>query len=108
MKIVEILSESVVSVWGRKGSGMARRYRCTAGIRKGRIVSSPTTCTKPKDVKKSFRFKATRARRGSAMGIKASRTKRATVSSRVRKLNISQARQKLKPYKPGKRKPIRK
>jgi hypothetical protein len=42
------------------------------------------------------------------MGIKASRTKRATVSSRVRKLNIGQARQKIKTYKPGKRKPIRK
>ena len=108
MKIAEILSESVVSVWGRKGGRMARRYRCTAGVRKGRIVSTPSTCTKPKDVKKSVRFKATTARRGSAMRFKAGRTKRATISSRVRKLNIGQARQKIRPYKPSKRKPIRK
>ena len=53
MKIVEVVSplqvgETFVQVWSRTGGKMVRRYRCTAGVRKGRIVSDPKTCTAPK------------------------------------------------------------
>ena len=49
MKITEIVTESVVQIWSRtKGGKMVRKYRCTAGPRKGRVVSSPSVCTQPK------------------------------------------------------------
>lgn len=107
MRITEIINEGITPIWGRKGGRMARRYRCTSGIRTGRIVADPATCSKPKDLKKSYRFKATGLRKGSAMRIKAGRTKRATISRSVKKANIRQAGQKIKPFKPSKRKPIK-
>ena len=106
MKIIE-LTEGITPIWGRKGGRMARRYRCTTGVRSGRIVADPATCSKPKDMKKSYRFKATGLRKGSAMRIKAGRTKRATISSTVRKANVRHKSQKIKPFKPSKRKPIK-
>lgn len=105
MRIAEIITEAVTPIWGRKGGGMTRRYRCTAGIRKGRIVSSPATCNKPKNIKQSLAFKKTIAKRGSAMRFKAGRTKRSTFSTRVKKLNISAAKN--KSSKHYKRKPIK-
>jgi hypothetical protein len=107
MKIAEIITEGITPIWGRKGGRMARRYRCTTGVRTGRIVADPATCSKPKDLKKSFRFKATKLRRGSAMRIKAGRTKRATISRSVKKANIRHKSQKIKPFRPSKRKPIK-
>jgi hypothetical protein len=46
-------------------------------------------------------------RRGSAMRIKAGRTKRATISRAVKKANIRHKSQKIKPFRPSKRKPIK-
>lgn len=105
MRIVEIVTEGVTPIWGRKGGRTARRYRCTAGIRKGRIVGNPATCTKPKNIKKSLSFKRTLAQKGSLSRIKAGRTKRSTGSRRVKKLNAPRNR---KSVKFGKRKAIRK
>lgn len=105
MKIAEIIKEAVTPIWGRKGGRMARRYRCTAGIRKGRIVGNPATCTKPKNIQKSISFRKTLARKGSQISIKAGRTKRSTASRRVKRLNAPRTQ---KRYKPAKRKPIRK
>ncbi len=105
MRIVEIITEAVTPIWGRKGGRTARRYRCTAGIRKGRIVGNPSTCTKPKNLKRSLSFKRTLAQKGSALRLKAGRTKRSTMSRRIKKLNAPRNR---KPVKFGKRKAIRK
>lgn len=107
MKISEIVSESVVNVWGRSAGKLTRRYRCTSGIRKGRIVSNPATCAKPRDLKRSVAFKKTMGKRGKAARVKASRTKRATFSTRLRRLNVGSGRQKLGGFKPSKRKPIK-
>ena len=46
-------------IWGRKGSTLVRKYRCSSGARKGRIVSSPTACFGAPNPKKRDR-KSTR------------------------------------------------
>ena len=53
MKYLEIqdIEESYVQIMGRKDGKNVRKYRCTSGTRKGRIVASPTTCTAPRNVK---------------------------------------------------------
>ena len=104
MRIVE-LTEAVTPIWGRKGGRMARRYRCTAGIRKGRIVGSPATCSKPKNVKRSLSMRKTISKQGSAMRIKAGRTKRSTLSRRVKKLNLAHGKSRSPKF--YKRKPIK-
>ncbi len=103
MKIAEIITEAVTPIWGRKGGRVARRYRCTAGIRKGRIVGNPATCTKPKNIQKSLSFKRTLTKRGSQIAIKSARTKRSTISRKIKKLNVKSGKS-----KSAKRKPIRK
>ena len=107
MKIVEIITEAVTPIWGRKGGRVARRYRCTAGIRKGRIVGNPATCTKPKNMAKSLSFKRTLAKKGKAIGIKAGRTKRSTQSAKIKRLNVKSKKSQTK-SRITKRKPIRK
>ena len=50
MKIIEIFAEEVLDekqIWGRKGTSVVRKYRCTSGQRKGRIVAKPDQCFKP-------------------------------------------------------------
>ena len=42
--IISEIIEGAVGIWSKGKSGLVRRYRCTAGSRKGRIVSTPTTC----------------------------------------------------------------
>jgi hypothetical protein len=92
MKIAEI-AESVTQVWSRKGSKLARKYRCTSGSRKGRIVSKPSTCTAPKNLKRSTALKKTRRIKASKIGIKTSRTKRTNPwSKKVRRLNRTSPR----------------
>ena len=59
-----------------------------AGTRKGRIVAKPATCNAPKNMKASNTLKQTRRKKGSAISIKASRTKRTNpASQRLKRLN---------------------
>ena len=89
MKITEIITESVVQIWSRTKAGqMVRKYRCTAGPRKGRVVSSPSVCTQPKKMSSVMAIKKAKARSGSTMKIKRTRTKKtAGASIRLSKLN---------------------
>jgi hypothetical protein len=96
-EIVEALEEGYVQIAGRSGNKIVRKYRCTSGTRRGRIVSKPGTCSAPKNVKSSVSMKKARRKKGSQMVIKALRTKRATKSSqRLGKLNVH-SRSRLKP-----------
>ena len=52
--IISEIIEGAVGIWSKGKSGLVRRYRCTAGSRKGRIVSTPTTCNQPKRVSSSI------------------------------------------------------
>jgi hypothetical protein len=100
MIISEILTEGAIQIMGRKGNKLVRKYRCTAGSRKGRIVASPDTCNKPKRVKSSINIKKAKARRSSAMKVASARTKRARgTTQRLTRINKS-GRRNLKNIRP--------
>ena len=63
-------------VWARKGRSITKKYRCTFGKRKGRLVANPAQCSKPIDLKKRFVLKRTKAQKGARMARKARFTKR--------------------------------
>lgn len=72
-------------VWARKGTKVVRKYRCTGGQRKGRVVADPTQCFKVVDIKKRANLKRTKARLGAKMARKARRTKRINPASKMLK-----------------------
>lgn len=75
-------------VWARSGKKVTRKYRCTSGPRKGRVVSSMSQCHAAPDPKKRAQMKITKARLGKKMSRRAKKTKRTNVASRiVQKLN---------------------
>lgn len=89
MLIEEIVGiEEAKQVWGRTGSKIKRKFRCMSGHRKGRVVSNPAQCFKPVDIKKRMNLKKTKAKMGTRLTRKASRTKRLNpVSRRLQTLN---------------------
>jgi hypothetical protein len=96
---LEFLEEGYVQIAGRSGNKIVRKYRCTSGTRRGRIVSKPSTCTAPKNVGSSINIKKAKRRKGAVMSIKSNRTKRARkTSKRLGVLNVH-SRSKLKPRK---------
>jgi hypothetical protein len=74
--------------WARSGNKVVRKFRCSGGIRHGRIVSKPQQCFAAPDIKKRIMLKKTKARFGSRLARKAKRTKRINpASKRVQSLN---------------------
>lgn len=100
MIVNEIVTEGVTQIWGRKGNKAVRKYRCTSGSRKGRIVSKPSTCNAPKRVKSSIAMKRAKARRSNVISIRTKRTKTMSGSSR-RVANLN--KRGYKPSKPKRR-----
>ena len=68
-------------IWGRRGKTLVRKYRCTTGTRKGRIVAKIAQCFAAPNIKKKISMKRTRARLGARMARKAKRTKRINPAS---------------------------
>ena len=82
----EILEEG--QVWARSGKKVVRKYRCSGGHRKGRIVAKMSQCFAAPDVKKRAMMKRTKAKFGSRMARKAKKTKRTNSASiRVQRMN---------------------
>ena len=79
-ELIESLDEK--QIWGRRGSKTVRKYRCTSGMRKGRIVATAAQCFAAPNIKARFAMKRTRARVGGKMMRKAQRTKRTNPASR--------------------------
>lgn len=80
--------ENAKMIWARQGNKAVRKYRCTSGAKKGRIVSTPSACGGRKDMKKSIKMKQTVAKKGSIMRRKAKKTKRVNpVSKRIQQMN---------------------
>jgi hypothetical protein len=74
--------------WARSGKKVVRKYRCSGGPRKNRIVSKMAQCFAAPDIKKRFNLKKTKARLGKRLAKKARRTKRINPASRrVQALN---------------------
>ena len=87
------LIEGVTTIFGKKGNKTVRKYRCTSGSRKGRIVAKPATCSAPKNVKASNTLKKTRRSKGSVISTKSTRTKRTNpASQKLRRLNTGRRR----------------
>lgn len=86
--ILQELTEGMA--WAKRGNKVVRKYRCTSGNRKSRVVSSPAQCFAAPDIKKRIKMKMTRARLGARMARKAKKTKRVNpASKRVAALNRS-------------------
>lgn len=77
-------------VWARSGKKVVRKYRCTSGSRKGRIVAKISQCFAAPDIKKRFVLKKTKAKLGRRLVGKSKRTKRLNPASRrVQRLNLA-------------------
>jgi len=92
MLIEEIIIEEELleakPTWARRGNKVVRKFRCTSGRRKGRVVSNAAQCYAAPDMKKRAKFKATKAKLGKRMARKAKRTKKYNPASRrVQRLN---------------------
>ncbi len=100
------VEEGVTTVFGhgkkskpKSGTGhTARKYRCSSGPRKGRVVAKAATCNAPMNVKKSNQLKKTRRSKASAIDIKRSRTTRTSpTTQKLKRLNTG--RRRIKPRK---------
>lgn len=89
MRIAEIVVEAVSQIWSRKGTKSVRKYRCTHGPRKGRIVAKASTCNAPKKMSTSYKMKQTRRAKGAQQKIATRRTKKYNPASsrRLKRLN---------------------
>lgn len=102
MQVREIYTpvEETTTIFGKSGNKMTRKYRCSSGPRKGRIVAKASTCTAPLNVKKSAKMKATRRAKKSLQAVRSTRTKRTNpVSRRIATVNRSRAKPKRRSYK---------
>ncbi len=85
--IVQEVIEGYKQVFARGKKGLVRKYRCTSGQKKGRVVAKPSTCFTAVGQKKSTGLKKTRrlskVRQAQARNVT---TKRPTYG-RVRKAN---------------------
>ena len=71
--ILQELTEGMA--WAKRGNKVVRKFRCTSGRRKSRIVSSPAQCFAAPDIKKRIKLKMTKARLGARMARKAKKQK---------------------------------
>ena len=88
MLIREVTSIDEKQIWARSGKKVVRKYRCTQGPRKGRIVKKMAQCFAAPNIKARINMKRLRAKIGGKTMRKARRTKRVNpVSRRVQALN---------------------
>jgi len=84
----DCLCEGAKRVWARAGNAVVKKYKCTSGRKKGRLVNSPSDCGAAVDLKKRQIFKKTLNAKGERMRRRARKTKRVNpISKRVQKLN---------------------
>ena len=82
------VDEGVTTIFGKSGNKTVRKYRCSGGPRKNRVVAKMAQCFAAPDIKKRQTLKKTKARLGGRMIRKAKKTKRINpASKRVQALN---------------------
>ena len=92
-ELTSVVDEGATPIFGKTGNKVVRKFRCTSGARKGRIVAKPGTCTAPANVKAMQQMKKTRRAKGATPGIKAARTKRTSpASQKLTRLNVGSRR----------------
>lgn len=86
--ILRELFESVTQIWAKQGNKTVRKYRCTSGRRKGRVVARPSTCSAPLNTTSSKNIQQTKHKRAGMIKHKTARTKTyKPTSRRVARLN---------------------
>ena len=110
--LIREITEGATPIFGKTGGKVVRKYRCTSGTRKGRIVAQPSTCNAQKKVGSAINLKRAKARRSSVMKVKSARIKRAGgLTKRLTKANVQNTQKRYKPvkakkarkFKPGRR-----
>ena len=88
MLIREVTSIDEKQIWARSGKKVVRKYRCSSGPRKNRVVAKMAQCFAAPDAKKRARMKIMKAKLGSRIAKKTKRTKRTNPATRrVQALN---------------------
>ena len=95
MLVRELTEGGQGTTWSTKGTSTVRKYRCTSGIRKGRVMSSPAACNKPINVHKSAAFKQMKQRKGGNLQTKIMRSKKINPGA-LRTQNLNKQRKKQK------------
>lgn len=67
----------------KSGNKIVQKYRCTAGPRKGRVMSSPAACNAPYRAKAAAKLKATKAAKGGTIRTKTRLTKKYNPQSNI-------------------------
>jgi hypothetical protein len=83
----KVLTEGAKRAYAKKGGKVVKKYRCTSGPKKGKIVSDPKTCATRKDPKKKRIGKKVRREKGGLLKRKTAQSKKKSVSKLVTKLN---------------------
>ena len=87
MLVNEITSEATMA-WARSGKKVVRKFRCSSGRLKGKIVANPGSCYKAPNIQKRIKLASTKAKFSRRISRKANRTKRINPASRrVQALN---------------------
>jgi hypothetical protein len=74
--------------WARSGKKVVRKFRCSSGRLKGKIVANPGNCYKAPNIQKRIKLAITKAKFSRRISRKANRTKRINPASRrVQALN---------------------
>lgn len=82
-----VLTEAATRAFKRVGKKVERRFRCTAGPKKGKVVSDPILCSKRKDPKRvRTGRKVARSKQGVRIR-KSEISKRTSLSRMVTKMN---------------------
>lgn len=103
MLISDIIVEGYTATWGRKAGGkMVRRYRCTDGKKKGRVVAKASTCTSEVNPRASVNMKKTRRSKSRTQSVKRSIRMKHPTSIRIAKANKSGKYKRIKPRKKSK------
>ena len=82
MRASEFLPEHEL-VWAKSKSGPKMKWRCTTGLRQGRVVPAVIDCSQPIDVAQRARMKLTRANTKIRQARKAKKTKRVNPASKI-------------------------
>lgn len=101
-----ILDEAAVKQFKRvKGSNSSieKRWRCTSGQKKGRLVRNANDCGKRADPKKRRHGKKVMRQKGQTINRKSKITKRSQISQRLTALNASLMSKNVKKKNPSKK-----
>ena len=83
----EVLTEGAIRQFQRKGQAVVKKYRCTAGPKKGKLVATPAACFKRKDPKKVRQGRKTMRAKKGVIQRKSRVSKNKSMSKVVAKMN---------------------